>query len=331
MLTDAARHYEAITGSEVDIEESALAQAFQRLAAEDRDMLWPLVEKMRAAQLPGLQPLAEFQETLEGVLEMPTDDCVKTLAGEGKSYHETRARVQRLHDVLTPQHLQLLRMAQRVLDGQYTVLKAHEASEEMAKAEAELREALDSEWFYEHLDLIRRAAELLENQYQALYTRFHEQRRDLYTAAADEIKGLPEWAQLANWVTSVEEPVVREERQHRLDVVLSRLASKLCDTPDLSEAGDTCRTCRATIAQMESEIAAVDALKSLAIRELQELAAPEKKIVRVRVASILGSVIEKPDNPDDSEEFEARLTDRINELREHLLKLLAEGARIILE
>jgi hypothetical protein len=54
MLTDAARHYEAFTGNEVDIEEGALAQAFQRVATEDRDMLRPLTEKMRAAQLPGL-------------------------------------------------------------------------------------------------------------------------------------------------------------------------------------------------------------------------------------------------------------------------------------
>jgi hypothetical protein len=91
MLTDAARHYEAMTGSEVDSEEGALAQAFQRLAAEDRDMLLPLVEKMRAAQLPGIQPLAEFQETLDGVLEMPTDDRVKTLAGEGKTYDVAEA------------------------------------------------------------------------------------------------------------------------------------------------------------------------------------------------------------------------------------------------
>jgi hypothetical protein len=199
------------------------------------------------------------------------------------------------------------------------------------QAEADLREKLDSEWFYEHLDVIRRAAELLKNNYQRLYTEFHQRRLGAYTAAVDEIKGLPEWAQVANWVASVDEPVVREERRRRLDTILNRLTGKLCDSLDLSEAGDTCRTCRATIAQMESEIAAVDALKSQAIRELQELAAPEKKIVRVRVASILGSVIEKPDNPDDSEAFETRLTGRIEELREYLLKLLAEGARIILE
>jgi hypothetical protein len=66
MLTDAARHYEAITGSEVDIEEGALAQAFQKLAAEDRNLLLPMAEKMKVAQLPGIQYLAEFQETLDG-------------------------------------------------------------------------------------------------------------------------------------------------------------------------------------------------------------------------------------------------------------------------
>jgi hypothetical protein len=201
----------------------------------------------------------------------------------------------------------------------------------MVKAEGELREALESERFYEHLDAIRRAAGFLKNRYQEWDTQFHQQRLGAYTVGVDEIKGLPEWAQVANWVASIDEPVVREERQRRLEAVLSRLAGKLCDTLDLSEESDACWTCRATITQMESEIAAVEALKSQAIRELQELAAPEKKIVRVRVASILGSVIEKPDNPDDSEEFEARLRDRSNELREHLLKLLAEGARIILE
>jgi hypothetical protein len=58
-------------------------------------MLLPLAEKMRATQLPGPDYLAEFQETLEGILEMPGDDCVQTLAGEGQSYQEAHARVQR--------------------------------------------------------------------------------------------------------------------------------------------------------------------------------------------------------------------------------------------
>ena len=60
---------------------------------------------------------------------------------------------------------------------------------------------------------------------------------------------------------------------------------------------------------------------SHAIRALQELAAPEKKIVRVRVASVLGSVVET------SEEVEQA----VERLKEHLLKLLAEDTRIVLE
>jgi hypothetical protein len=172
---------------------------------------------------------------------------------------------------------------------------------------------------------------MLRGRYQNIYALFHIQRLDAYTAAIDEIKGLPEWGQVASWVTSTDDTTLQDERQRRLNAVLSRLTDKICETLAVSEEGDTCGTCRATIAQMESEVAAVETLKSHAIHELQELAAPEKKIIRVRVSSILGSVIERPDNPGDSEEFEQRLTDRLNEFKEHLLKLLAEGVRIILE
>jgi hypothetical protein len=204
---------------------------------------------------------------------------------------------------------------------QYPILAAREPSDETAQAAAELRSVSESEWFYEHLDVTRQATELVRNRYQDVYARFHQQRLDAYAAAIDEIKGLPEWAQVANWVESTDDQVLQEERKHRLNAVLSRLASKLCETPHLSEDGDACGNCRATIAQMESDIAAVETLQSHAIRALQELAAPEKKIVRVRVAAVLGSVVET------SEEVEQA----VERLKEHLLKLLAEDTRIVLE
>jgi hypothetical protein len=177
----------------------------------------------------------------------------------------------------------------------YPTLKAHEPSDEITKADDELREALASEQFYEYLDVIRRATELLRTRYQAVYAQFHQQRLDAYTTAIDEIKGLPEWAQVATWVTFAEDPTVQEEWKRRLDAVLSRLTDKICETPVLSEESDTCTNCHATIAQMESESAAVDTLQSHAIRALQELATPEKKIVRVRLASVLGNVVETPE------------------------------------
>ena len=179
---------------------------------------------------------------------------------------------------------------------------------------------MESEWFYEHLDVTRQATELVRNRYQDLYARFHQHALAPTRRRSTKSRS-PEWAQVANWVESTDDQVLQEERKHRLNAVLSRLASKICEIPHLSEDGDACGNCRATIAQMESDIAAVETLQSHAIRALQELAAPEKKIVRVRVAAVLGSVVET------SEEVEQA----VERLKEHLLKLHAEDTRIVLE
>jgi len=255
MLTDAARHFEEITGAEADIEEGAPAQAFQRLAADDREMLLPLVAKVRAARLPGAQGLAEFQETIEGILVMPTDDCVKTLAGEGKSYQDARSRAPRMNDVLTEENLRLLYSARRILEGEWPVIKERIPTEEMTKAVVGLTGALESEQFYEHLDVIRHTAESLHNSYLDLYDRFHRQRFDAYAKALDEIKGLPEWAQVAGWVNSAEDSVVRQERQRRFDAIPGCLSAKICEKPDLADDAHVCSHCRATIAQIESDTA----------------------------------------------------------------------------
>lgn len=67
------------------------------------------------------------------------------------------------------------------------------------------REALESEWFYEQLDAIHAATGLLRTRYQDLYAQFHQKRLEVYLAAADEIKGLPEWAQVSNWARAMNE------------------------------------------------------------------------------------------------------------------------------
>jgi hypothetical protein len=149
MLTDAARHYETIAGSEVDIEEGALAQAFQKLAAEDREILLSLLAKMQGAHLPGTANLEEFQHTVEGILDMPNDDCVKTLAGEGKSYQEARTLTRRLNDALSEANLALLHTARQVLDHQAPVVEKRDASTQLMEQAGRLREALHAEDFYE--------------------------------------------------------------------------------------------------------------------------------------------------------------------------------------
>jgi hypothetical protein len=304
----------------VDIEEGAIAMAFQRLAAEDREALLPLRARADAAALPGRESLHEFQQTIEGVLEMPTDDCVKTLAGEGKSYQEARTRAQLLNGVLTDANLNLLKTARRIVDAQYPVLASRTASDELTQAADRLRSALESETFFEQLADIRRAADSLSQRYRSLYRESHLARHQAYVAAIDEIKGLPEWTQV------MENPDINDLRR---DSLLAPLLAKTCNQeldPDqdglaLPDSADACTRCRATVAQMESEAAAVESLKVNAIRGLQELAAPEKRIVRVRLSSVMGRVLESSEDVDQA----------VEDLRTHLLKLVAEDVRIVLE
>ena len=81
------------------------------------------------------------------------------------------------------------------------------------------------------------------------------------------------------------------------------------------------RSSQATISQMESDLAALNALKSQVLARVQELTAPEEKIERVRLADFF----------DDSLDSEEAIEEAVAQLREHLLKLLAEGVRIVLE
>jgi len=320
-LTQAARNYEEITGSEVDVEESAIAQAFQKLAAEDRQRLLPVVANMKAYDLPGVETMVEHQQTIDGILDMATDDCVTTLAGEGKSYQQARTVAVRLSEALTAENLQVIRRARHVLSTQWPVVQSHGADEEtIARAES-LRSALSSEDFYSRIEGIRQAAEGLVTKYGELYHDVHQKRSQRYDEAVNEIKGLPEWS-----VVFPEADSDPDQQQ----AVLAALASRVLGTPDLSDDATVCRRCHATIAEMESDIDAVAARRSEAVRRLQKLATPEQTVVTVRVADILGSVLRDVD-PNDLEKTEKAVDAALKALREHLLKILAEGSRIVLE
>ena len=89
-----------MTGEEVDIEEGAIASAFQKLAEEEQRLLLPVLATVEANRLPGADPLREYHDTLNGIVMMPSDDCVRTLASEGKSFQQSRKRLQQLQRAL---------------------------------------------------------------------------------------------------------------------------------------------------------------------------------------------------------------------------------------
>ncbi len=311
-LADAARNYEEIAGKEVDIEEGAISAAFKKLASEDKEHLLPLVARMKALNLPGMEVMESHLQTVEGILEMPPDDCVKTLAGEGKSYKDTRARSLRLEDATSESNLKIIHRAKNVLENLWPVLASRNPDEKTQEKASDLSMLLDAEEFYESLETMKQAADHLSGLYRDLYEGIHKDREALYAKALETIKGLPEWAAVS------QDPSITQSQR---DAVLKPLIQRAIHEFDLPDEAIVCGVCRATIDQMETDIAAAEAFRDHAIKKIQEMAAPGDKIERVRVSTIFTGKLETEQDIDAA----------LSKLKNHLLKLLSSGIKIILE
>lgn len=304
-LSAAARNFEQIYGRELDLEEGAIAQAVNERAREERELLLPLEARVKALNLPGVDFLTEFRVTLEGLIASAPDDVVKTFAGEGQEYAQDRERVRRIDEGTSGSNLKTLQQAQTVAAQLLPILEARKQEDDpVILAGTRLRDTLHSDNVYDRLaDIGRDAAEVIRT-YEALYADKHGQRQQVYQDAITAVEAHPDWDSLP------------EEAQQQ---VIALLKTRACQ--DLSLDGTLCRRCRATLDQIESDLAAVTGLRSRALARIDELTAPETPVARVRVAEFFGGAIL------DDEDLDRRL----EALREHLHKLLAEGARIIFE
>jgi len=170
----------------------------------------------------------------------------------------------------------------------------------------QLREALASADFYTVLDDLRAHIKPLSKAYTELYTELHTNRTKAYQNAMEAVAARPEWTQLSR------------EAQVAL---IGPLSSRACAELDLVAHGGTCRRCNATVSQMESDLAALDGLKTQALVRLQELTAPKEKVERVKLTAFFNNGLESEEEIEKS----------VEQLKSHLLKLMAEGVKIILE
>jgi len=305
ILSTAARNYEEIYGRELDLEEGAIAHAVAEKAREEREEILPLEARVKALQLPKADFVSEFRATLEGLVSSAPDDVVKTFASDGQSYRRAREHVHRIAKGTSGGNLKTLQDAQSVVAGHWPALAARSpADDPVVVAGARLRDVLNSDSVYERLaDIGRDVAEVVQ-AYELLYQDRHQDRHGVYKEAIASVQTHPEWANLP------------EEAQTQ---ILASLASRACDDLDLE--GTACQECRATLDQIESDLAAVANLQSRALERIDELTAAEAPVVRVRLAEFFTGVIP------DAEDLDRRIT----ALREHLEKLMVEGARIIFE
>ena len=307
-LVVAAQRYEALTGEEVDVEESSIAQAFQRLARAELEALLPVEATVRAHHIPLSQVLQEYRTTLETVLNSPSDDCVSMLAGEGASFQQLRDQVAAIREATDEKGLARLRRLRTAAHQVWPLLEAEALDGELADRARLLRERLEDGTFYQVSAEMDEALTSLEGAYRELYRARHEERAVAFSEAIDAVKGQPSWT------------LVPEEMQRE---ILKPLTDRACDELDLPEGALVCGKCRASLAEMASDLAAVDGLRSEVLLRVQELTAPEERIERVRVSDVagLGQPLSTPEEVEDL----------LEQLRDHLLKLIASGVKIVLE
>ncbi|MCC6132531.1 MAG: BREX system P-loop protein BrxC [Acidobacteria bacterium] len=327
VLAAASRMYEELTGREVNIEEGEIALAFKQAVAPDREKLLPLLAQLRALGLPGSAIVQSQLDWVQGISEAPADDCVKTLATEGRSFLEGRRFCEGLERAATEPNIATVQTARRVLQEQWPVLSVRGETDSLQDAKLELDGLLVADDCLQRIESVRIASSTLSSAYRKLYVEAFDRRRKVFATAIEAIRGQPEW--LA-WSAAVEakypeassgdetaKAALRAER----DAPLSLLLQKAGEDFDLPEGATVCRKSGATIGQLESETAAVEIMAAEVLRKLDELAGPKERIERVAVAR---QFQRKITNKDELEDF-------LRILRERLEKALSGGSTIVLE
>ncbi|MFH1862183.1 MAG: BREX system P-loop protein BrxC [bacterium] len=312
VLAGAARMYEEITGKDVNIEEGAIAQAFKEATAADREKLVPLCARLSALQLPGAEAVRQHLKWVEGILDSPPDDCVKTLAFEGKTYLENRKVVEELNKAATDENVAAIRTAGRIIEEQWPLLRSRYMDGDLQKTADELSDLLKSDDCLRRVEAVKIASQTIGAAYRQVYAAVFDKRGKVYDAALETIKGRPEWLAVS------ENPDIPKEKK---DAILQPLAVKASAALDLPAGATVCRSTGATLAQLESETQAVDAIASQALLRLMELAAPKEKIEKIAVAKLYPARITS----------EKDLRDFLKALQGRLEKILAQGGSIILE
>jgi hypothetical protein len=312
VLVDAVRVYEELTGQSVNVEEGAISQAFKQTAASDHDRLVPQAARFLALGLPGEKTVKGQLEWLQEILESAPDDCVRTLAFQGKTYLEKRKAVEKLIGAASDANLNSIKLARRILDEQWPLLQTRGADGDLQGQADILSMLLQSDECLYRIEKLKAAGENLSTAYRQLYTAAFDRRRKAYSEALETIKGRPEWLLFS------ENPDIPAEQKN---AVLQPLLSRAVTEMDFPVGSTVCRRTGATLPQLESEIQAVDAIAGEVLRRLLELAAPRETIERVSVSKLYPSRIT---SKEDLEEF-------LNALKERIEKILSQGASILLE
>jgi len=311
-LTQAVQQLEDLTGVEVDVEEGAIATAFKKVAAEELETLYPLKATAEAHRLPILPLLSEFQQTLVGIQSSASDDCVRILTESGSQFAETRDKVRKMRESLGAEAIALLRQSRLATEQVWQRLASHCSSPEIANSVEKLKILLGSEQFMDSWDEISQRTNAVLGAYKHVYVELFERRKNAYQSAIEEIKNRSEWGPL------------EATNPETASSLLSSLVGRVGADEDVDAVASGTSLGKASLTEMESDLCAVDGLRSSVLVKLQELSiGGEKKapVRKVRVSEFFNRPIQT----------QGELDKALKLIRDSLQKYIDEGAIIILE
>ena len=311
-LTQAVQQLEDLIGKEVDVEEGAIATAFKKVAAEELEKLYPLKATAEANHLPITSMLSEYQQTLVGIQSSASEDCVRILTESGKGFGETRDKVRKLRESLSAEALGVLRQARQATGQIWPRIAIHNSTPELNATVEKLKALLASEQFIESLGDIAVCTRKLQNTYHNAYCDLFDLRKKSFESAIGDIKNRPEWGPL-------------EAGNPGMAIsLLSPLLGRVGADDDKEAVAKGVSLGRASLTEMESDLCAVEGLKSSVLVKLQELSIDTEKkapVRKVRVSEFFNRPIQT----------QAELEKVLGLLRNSLQKYIDEGAIIILE
>jgi hypothetical protein len=332
-LVAAARRYEELTGEEVDVDESAIAQAFQGLARAELNALLPVEAAASANQVPVDEILTEFRSTLTVILQSASDDVVNILEGEGESFKQLRQQVEAARGATSEAGLRRLRRLRLAVQQMVPILADRGLDADLNSQIHEVTDLLHDGSYYRFAGKVDQIIHSIEAAFESLYQSLHQERCCLYQKAIDDIKGMEAWSKLTPL------PGDNEAERKRLQAIREEILGPLllracfnpvtdegqdpCSAPKLSQGQVACDRCSSSIVQMDSDIAAVNMFSADTIRRILVLMSPEEKIEHLKVADLI-SKSQMISSPEDIEKL-------IETLRERLTRMIASGSKVILE
>ncbi|MCX6602115.1 MAG: BREX system P-loop protein BrxC [Acidobacteria bacterium] len=301
-LGKAVQELEAMLGREVDVEESAIAEEFQKLARNEREQALPALEKAKAYGLPVVQPLAEWVESLQVAASSQSDDCVRMLAGEGKSLRAQRDKAQRIFRFLEDENIETVRQARVVVREQIPML-ARSTGKNTEEAES-VSAALSDPELPSRINEVAQAAANVDIAYRARYAQRHQQRFSAYRDAVESIQANIGYRALD---ATVAEPV------------LAALARRTVATFELPPFAAADRESGATLATLEDDLELLPSLQAGALGRLSELGSAKRETEEAVEVIRLGDFLPKSQALSDF--TDAEIDEALEKLKQKLYAL----------